>query len=172
MIAWRFSSVEYSKSWIFTAADLLGYRYIGFGATVVLLDGKVSSIRYGIAGELVFDPVIDVVDEETHMWMFKKLFITAWPDYARELAEGCAKLGVPFVNLSEASRAHPDLALGASPRASLCLLKCARSRALLDGRTYFTHEDVQAVALSVRCVLSEIAMNERTSLSPTAWLRA
>ena len=54
-----------------------------------------------------------------------------------------------IVDLAEASRAHADLALGASPRASLCLLKCARARALLDGRTYFTHEDVQAVALSV-----------------------
>jgi MoxR-like ATPase len=29
------------------------------------------------------------------------------------------------------------------------LLRCARARALLDGRTYFTHEDVQAVALGV-----------------------
>lgn len=54
-----------------------------------------------------------------------------------------------IVDLAEASRAHPDLALGASPRASLCLLKCARARALLDGRTYFTHEDVQALAISV-----------------------
>src|SRR5262249_11884767 len=54
-----------------------------------------------------------------------------------------------IVDLSEASRQHPDLALGASPRASLCLLRCARRRALLDGRHYFTHEDVQAVALPV-----------------------
>jgi MoxR-like ATPase len=54
-----------------------------------------------------------------------------------------------IVDLAEASRKHPDVALGASPRASLCLLRCARARALLDGRTYFTHEDVQAVALSV-----------------------
>ena len=44
---------------------------------------------------------------------------------------------------------HADVALGASPRASLCLLRCARARALLDGRDYFTHEDVQAVALGV-----------------------
>ena len=29
------------------------------------------------------------------------------------------------------------------------LLRCARARALLDGRHYFTHEDVQAVALGV-----------------------
>src|SRR5262249_61838833 len=54
-----------------------------------------------------------------------------------------------IVDLAEASRLHPDLALGASPRASLCLLRCARARALLDGRHYFTHEDVQAVAAGV-----------------------
>ncbi|MFO0930052.1 MAG: MoxR family ATPase [Gemmataceae bacterium] len=54
-----------------------------------------------------------------------------------------------IVDLAEASRAHPDLVLGASPRAALCLLRCARARALLDGRHYFTHEDVQAVAPAV-----------------------
>jgi MoxR-like ATPase len=54
-----------------------------------------------------------------------------------------------IVNLAEASRAHPDLVLGASPRASLCLMRCARARALLDGRHYFTHEDVHAVTQGV-----------------------
>jgi MoxR-like ATPase len=54
-----------------------------------------------------------------------------------------------IVDLAEASRQHPDVALGASPRASLCLLRCARARALLDGRHYFTHEDVHAVAHGV-----------------------
>src|SRR5262249_52937381 len=54
-----------------------------------------------------------------------------------------------IVQLAETSREHPDVALGASPRASLCLLRCARARALLDGRHYFTHEDVHAVALGV-----------------------
>ena len=54
-----------------------------------------------------------------------------------------------IVDLAEASRQHPDVALGASPRASLCLLRCARARALLDGRHYFTHEDVMAVTSGV-----------------------
>ncbi len=54
-----------------------------------------------------------------------------------------------IVQLALASRAHPDVALGASPRASLCLLRCARARALLGGRHYFTHEDVHAVAQGV-----------------------
>jgi MoxR-like ATPase len=53
------------------------------------------------------------------------------------------------VSLAEASREHPDVALGASPRAALNLLRCARARALLDGRHYCTHEDVQAIALGV-----------------------
>lgn len=56
-----------------------------------------------------------------------------------------------IVHLAETSREHPDLALGASPRAALCLLRCARARALLDGRHYFTHEDVQAMAEGVLC---------------------
>jgi MoxR-like ATPase len=54
-----------------------------------------------------------------------------------------------IVDLAEASREHPDVALGASPRASLCLLRCARARALLLGRHYFTHEDVHAVLPAV-----------------------
>jgi MoxR-like ATPase len=54
-----------------------------------------------------------------------------------------------IVHLAEASRSHPDLALGASPRAALCLLRCARARALLDGRHYFTHEDIHKVAPGV-----------------------
>src|SRR3984957_7305230 len=62
---------------------------------------------------------------------------------------GKEELFTYIVDLAEASRRHPDVALGASPRASLCLLRCARARALLEGRTYFTHEDVQTMALAV-----------------------
>jgi hypothetical protein len=50
----RFSNISYSKddrpkSWILGFADVLGYRYLSFGASVLLLDGKVSRISYGIA---------------------------------------------------------------------------------------------------------------------------
>ncbi len=54
-----------------------------------------------------------------------------------------------IVLLADESRKHPDVALGASPRAALNLLKCARARAVLEGRHYFTHEDVQAIAFGV-----------------------
>ena len=54
-----------------------------------------------------------------------------------------------IVQLAEETRKHPDVALGASPRAALNILKCARARAVLEGRHYFTHEDVQAIAFGV-----------------------
>ncbi|MCA9009502.1 MAG: hypothetical protein KDB01_07135, partial [Planctomycetaceae bacterium] len=42
-----------------------------------------------------------------------------------------------------------DLVLGASPRAAINLMKAGRARALLSGRGYLTHEDIQAVCLPV-----------------------
>ncbi len=54
-----------------------------------------------------------------------------------------------IVSLAEESRKHPDVMLGASPRAALALQRCARARAVLEGRHYYTHEDVQEVALGV-----------------------
>jgi MoxR-like ATPase len=54
-----------------------------------------------------------------------------------------------IVHLAEESRGHPDVSLGASPRAALNILRCARARAVLEGRHFFTHEDVQAIAYSV-----------------------
>ena len=48
-----------------------------------------------------------------------------------------------------ATRDHPSLTLGASPRASVSLLKLAQAAALLDGRTFVIPDDVQALAPSV-----------------------
>ncbi|MEM7561265.1 MAG: MoxR family ATPase, partial [Planctomycetota bacterium] len=54
-----------------------------------------------------------------------------------------------IIDLIRKSRSHPDLVLGASPRAAISVLKASRAHALLEGRGYLTHEDVQAVAMPV-----------------------
>jgi len=64
------------------------------------------------------------------------------------LVHGEPHLQEYIIDLALASREHPDLLWGASPRGALCLLRCARAHALLDGRAYFTHQDVQSVAQS------------------------
>ena len=53
------------------------------------------------------------------------------------------------VDLIRETRNHHEVLLGASPRAGIYLLKAARARALLFGKDFFTHEDVQAIAHSV-----------------------
>ena len=62
---------------------------------------------------------------------------------------GTRELQEYIVDLVRASREHPELVLGGSPRAAIFLMKAARARALLLGRSYLTHEDIQAVALPV-----------------------
>ncbi|HZC42479.1 MAG TPA: MoxR family ATPase [Streptosporangiaceae bacterium] len=50
------------------------------------------------------------------------------------------------IRLVGETRATPDLRLGASPRATLHLLRASRARAALDGRDFVIPDDVQALA--------------------------
>lgn len=54
-----------------------------------------------------------------------------------------------LVDLIRETRKHRDVLLGASPRAGIYLLRAARARALLYGKDFITHEDVQAISHSV-----------------------
>ncbi|PPK87103.1 MoxR-like ATPase [Neolewinella xylanilytica] len=56
------------------------------------------------------------------------------------------------------TRTHPDLYLGASPRASLAILRLAKAMAGLDGRDFVTPDDIQRVAYP--------ALNHRIILTP------
>ena len=68
-----------------------------------------------------------------------------------------------IVGLAEATRGHQDVALGASPRASLGMFRMARAYALLQDRDYVIPDDVQALAYGV--------MGHRIILSPAARMR-
>jgi MoxR-like ATPase len=51
-----------------------------------------------------------------------------------------------IVALVEATRRHPSIYLGSSPRGSLALFRAAQARALLLGRDYVLPDDVKALA--------------------------
>jgi MoxR-like ATPase len=53
------------------------------------------------------------------------------------------------INLVSATREHPDLRLGASPRASLHLVRAARAHAVLSGRGFVLPDDVKQLAVTV-----------------------
>jgi MoxR-like ATPase len=54
-----------------------------------------------------------------------------------------------IISLANATRTSPELRLGASPRASLHLLRASRAWAALDGRDYVIPDDVQRLARPV-----------------------
>lgn len=64
------------------------------------------------------------------------------------------------VAIVAATRKHKDLLLGASPRASLALVACAKAMAMLEGRHFVIPEDVRAVTTSV--------LRHRITLTPEA----
>jgi len=53
------------------------------------------------------------------------------------------------VALVRATRTHPDLQLGASPRATVALYRAAQATALLAGRDFVLPDDVKAIARPV-----------------------
>jgi MoxR-like ATPase len=64
------------------------------------------------------------------------------------------------VRLVRATRDHPELTVGASPRAAVLLAGAARARAALEGRAYVIPDDVKALAVPV--------LRHRLTLSPAA----
>jgi MoxR-like ATPase len=65
-----------------------------------------------------------------------------------------------IVELVDASRKHPDVYLGASPRGSLAMFKTSQARAVLDGRDYVTPDDIKFLAqatLAHRMIISPAA---------------
>jgi MoxR-like ATPase len=68
-----------------------------------------------------------------------------------------------IVRLIGRTRAHPDLILGASPRASLSLYKTAQALAAVQGRDHVLPEDIKSMA--------PIVLSHRLVLRPEAELR-
>ena len=66
------------------------------------------------------------------------------------------------VALATATRTHPQVLTGASPRGSLALVLVARALAVLRGRDYVVPEDVKAVAAPV--------LAHRIQLRPELWM--
>jgi MoxR-like ATPase len=68
-----------------------------------------------------------------------------------------------IVELAEATRSHPELTLGVSPRASLAVQRAARARAAAAGRDFVMPDDLKAVARPV--------LEHRLLLTPEAQLQ-
>jgi MoxR-like ATPase len=68
-----------------------------------------------------------------------------------------------ILKLVQATREHPALALGASPRGSLALFRSSQGLAALHGRDYVIPDDVKQVATT--CLAHRMVINPENALS-------
>ncbi|HEV7825797.1 MAG TPA: MoxR family ATPase [Mycobacteriales bacterium] len=113
----------------FTARVTMGYPDVR--AELAMLDGHGQSDPLATLG-----PVADAAQVRALVDTVRTVYVS---DAVKQYA----------VDLVTASREHPDLRLGASPRATLQLLRTARAVAALDGRHFVLPDDLQALAVPV-----------------------
>ena len=80
-----------------------------------------------------------------------------------------------LARVAEATRNEGSLVLGASPRAMVQLVHCARAKALLEGRRYVTPDDLKSIAndvLTHRLTIDRAAALKGVSRDPEAILTA
>ena len=102
------------------------------------------------ADDVALEPV---VDRETFLEMQQALETV----HVAESVRGYC------VDIAAATRESQSIAVGASPRGSLALLKLARCKAVLAGRDFVVLDDVKAVAAP--------ALAHRLVLRPELWVR-
>jgi MoxR-like ATPase len=94
-----------------------------------------------------------VIDRETFLEMQRAL----------EQVHVAESVRAYCVDVAAATRESQSIAVGASPRGSLALMKLARCRAALSGRDFVVPDDVKAIAPS--------ALAHRLVLRPELWVR-
>ena len=116
-----------------------------------------------------FAEELAVIERQEQTHPIDELDAVATPEDVVRLQEAAREVYVDglvreyIVGLAEATRSHEDVALGASPRASLGMFRMARAYALVQDRDYVIPDDVQSLAYGV--------LGHRLILSPAARMR-
>jgi len=98
---------------------------------------------------------LEMIDSHGRSSPLERLTPVAHAHDVRALAEAIRQVHLSpgvrqyAIDLITATRKHPDLRLGASPRATLQLVRAARAYAALDDRDYVVPDDLQALAVPV-----------------------
>src|SRR5918998_2350729 len=96
---------------------------------------------------------IVILDEQKRAHPLDEIAEVASVDELRVMQAGVREIYVDssisdyIVRLVNATRSHPDIYLGASPRGSLALYRAGQAYAALSGRDYVIPDDVKALAV-------------------------
>jgi MoxR-like ATPase len=143
--------IEYEGTYPLPEAQLdrfllrVGFGYPTYEEEYDVLHQRIARRRE----EVVLDPVTDAAGLLAMQAAVEDV------ELDRSIGEYC-------VALASATRTHPEVLVGASPRGSLALMLCSRATALIAGRDYVLPEDVKAVAPAV--------LAHRVTVKPELWM--
>lgn len=127
------------------------------------LDRFIMKLKIGYLSEYYEVKIFDKIENESTVEKLEPVMTTA------ELKEIKKKVKDVFVtskikhyiySIISKTRAHEDIVLGCSPRASIALYKTAKAKAFLQGRDYVIPDDIRGIASNVlahRLVITEEA---------------
>ena len=122
--------------------------------TFPLPEGELD--RFSVALSLGYvdkDTERDVIRAQLHSHPIEELDPVLTVEEVGAIRERVRRIYVADVVLDyalavvSATREHPQLELGASPRAAISLVRCAQARSLVYGRDYILPDDVQSLAV-------------------------
>ncbi|MDQ3938611.1 MAG: MoxR family ATPase [Chloroflexota bacterium] len=96
---------------------------------------------------------IVILDEQKRIHPLDEITEVATVDEVRHMQAGIREIYVDsaisdyIVRLTNETRVHPDVYLGASPRGSLALYRAGQAYAALSGRDYVIPDDIKALAV-------------------------
>ena len=120
-------------------------------------DRFLFKIRVGYPDAEAEMDVLKAHNENTRMTKLEGVTPILSRDEVMELRRMASKVFVDekvmkyIVGISQMTRKHPDIYIGASPRASIAFLRASKAYALLQGRTFVIPDDVKAMADAVLC---------------------
>lgn len=143
---------------------------IEYEGTFPLPDAQLDRFLMRISlGYPDFNEEISIIERQELTHPIDSLGAVTTPDDIRHLQQAAKSVYVDqlvrqyVVSLTEATRRHSEITLGASPRASLGLFRATRALALVQDRDYVIPDDVKLLASSV--------IAHRLVLSPSARMR-
>jgi MoxR-like ATPase len=143
--------VEYEGTYPLPEAQLDRFLMrVSFGYPTA--DEELDVLRRRISRQQEAVQLRQIVDAET---LFQMQRAVETIDVDVSLSRYC-------VALAAATRSHPHVLLGASPRGALALMLTARAYAVVIGRDYATPEDVKQVA--------EAVLAHRITVRPELWM--
>jgi MoxR-like ATPase len=106
-------------------------------------------------GYPTFEDEVRILEREEHGDPLTHITPVLHPDQVIALQQRALTVEVArslkeyIVHISQATRTHPEMALGVSPRGGAALQRCAQALALIGGRDFVTPDDIKRAARAV-----------------------